>query len=562
MRAAIRKVQPAHNALPVSESADNAPGTPVSVRQPSSASKSITTRPAMLVAAGILLSRVVGLVRERVFGFYFGVTDEADAFRAAFRIPNMLQNLFGEGVLSASFIPVYASLIADGDKEEANRVAGAIFSILALVVSLLVLVGVVATPLLVDLIAAGFPGAKRDLTMTLVRVLFPGAGLLVLGAWCLGILNSHRKFFLSYAAPVIWNVAMIATLLWFGRRVSLPELAIWLAWGSVLGSALQMLVQLPTVLAVLGRLRLGLMTQSSHVREIVRNFAPVFVGRGVVQISAYVDAWIASLLIAGSVAALTYAQNLSALPVSLFGMAVSAAELPAMASLRGSDADIASKMRDRLNDGMRRIAFWIVPSSMAFLAIGDVVAGVIYQSGKFDRAVAVWVWMILGGSAVGLLATTLGRLYSSSLYALRDTKTPFRVALVRVALTLVLGYVFAIPLRRALGLPEQWGAAGLTISAGLAGWVEFSLLRRAVNARVGGTGIPPRRLATLWGSAAGAAAVALLIRAVAPSNHPLVVGAGIIGAYGATYFVLTFVAGVEDAEPIARRLRLSRRRPR
>ena len=516
------------------------------------------TRHAALVAAGILLSRIVGLVRERVFGFYFGVTDEADAFRAAFRIPNLLQNLFGEGVLSASFIPVYASLIADDDREEAARVAGAVFSILGLVVSGFVLVGVIAAPVLVDLIAAGFPGTKRDLTVTLVRVLFPGAGLLVMSAWCLGILNSHRKFFLSYAAPVLWNVAMIATLLWFGQRSTLPDLAVWLSWGSVVGSALQMLVQLPVVLRVLGRLRLALRRKSPHVREIVRNFGPVFVGRGVVQISAYVDAWIASFLVAGSVAALTYAQNLSVLPVSLFGMSVSAAELPAMSSLRGDESTIAAAMRERLDAGMKRIAFWIVPSAMAFLAIGDVVAGVIYQNGRFNHAVAVWVWGILAGSAVGLLATTLGRLYASSLYALRDTKTPFRFALIRVTLTIVLGYLFALPLRAALGLPATWGAAGLTISAGMAGWVEFTLLRRAVNQRIGKTGIPARRLVTLWGSAALAAAVALGIHTLTPKSRPLLAGLLVIVVYGATYFASTWIAGVEDAVDnvarIARRL--------
>jgi len=521
------------------------------------------SRHAALVFAGILLSRVVGLVRERVFGFYFGVTDEADAFRAAFRIPNLLQNLFGEGVLSASFIPVYASLIADDDRDEATRVAGAVFSILALVVSGFVLVGVLAAPVLVDLIAAGFPGGKRDLTVTLVRVLFPGAGLLVLSAWCLGILNSHRKFFLSYAAPVVWNVAMIATLVWFGWRSTLPDLAVWLAWGSVAGSALQMLVQLPVVLRVLGRLRVSLMATSPHVREIVRNFGPVFVGRGVVQISAYVDAWIASFLVAGSVAALTYAQNLSVLPVSLFGMSVSAAELPAMSSLRGDESTVAAAMRQRLDAGMQRIAFFIVPSAMAFLAIGDVVAGVIYQNGKFDRGVAVWVWGILAGSAVGLLATTLGRLYASSLYALRDTKTPFRFALVRVTLTIVLGYLFALPLREQMGLPATWGAAGLTISAGMAGWVEFALLRRAVNQRIGKTGIPARRLATLWGSAALAAAVALGIHALAPKSRPLLTGALVIAAYGVTYLASTWLAGVEDAVDnaarVGRRLGLQRR---
>jgi putative peptidoglycan lipid II flippase len=525
-----------------------------------SSARPARSRSALLVAAGILFSRVVGLVRERVFGFYFGVTDEADAFRAAFRIPNLLQNLFGEGVLSASFIPVYASLLEDNDKEEATRVAGAVFSILALVVSALVLVGVLATPVLVDLIAAGFPGAKRDLTVTLVRVLFPGAGLLVLSAWCLGILNSHHKFFLSYAAPVIWNVAMIATLLWFGHRTRLPDLAIWLAWGSVAGSALQMAVQVPTVMKVLGRLRLGLMPRSPHVREIVRNFGAVFVGRGVVQISAYVDAWIASFLIAGSVAALTYAQNLSVLPVSLFGMAVSAAELPAMSRLRGDPTTIATAMRERLDGGMRRIAYWIVPSAMAFLAIGDVVAGVIYQNGRFTRDVAEWVWGILAGSAVGLLATTLGRLYANSLYALRDPKTPFRFALVRVTLTIVLGYLFALPLREALGLPPTWGAAGLTISAGIAGWVEFVLLRRAVNRRIGNTGISPRRLATLWGSAALAAALAVGVRALVASTRPLLLGTLVIAVYGATYFAATSLAGVEEAAEFVERLRLRRRR--
>ncbi|HEX6048551.1 MAG TPA: lipid II flippase MurJ, partial [Gemmatimonadaceae bacterium] len=260
-------------------------------------------RPAALVAAGILVSRIIGLVRERLIGFYFGVTPEADAFRAAFRIPNLLQNMFGEGVLSASFIPVYASLVEHEEREEARRVAGAVLAMLALVVAVLVLAGVLAAPWLVDLIAAGFPADKRELTVTLVRVLFPGAGLLVLSAWCLGILNSHRRFFLSYASPVVWNVAMIAALLVFGRRSTLASLAVWLAWGSVVGSALQVLVQLPAVLRVAGRVRVAFATHSAHVRDVVRNFGPVFVGRGVVQISAYVDAWIASFLISGSVAA-------------------------------------------------------------------------------------------------------------------------------------------------------------------------------------------------------------------------------------------------------------------
>src|SRR5437868_12583299 len=198
------------------------------------------------VATGILLSRLAGLVRLRVFAYYFGLqSDAADAFNAAFRIPNFLQNLFGEGALSASFIPVYAALVAKGERTAADRVAGAVGALLGVVVALLVLVGVLATPLLIAVIAPGFTGEKRALTIAIVRILFPGAGLLVLSAWCLGVLNSHHRFLLSYAAPVAWNAAMIVTLAVFGPRAAPPRLAILLAWGSVAGSALMLVVQLP-----------------------------------------------------------------------------------------------------------------------------------------------------------------------------------------------------------------------------------------------------------------------------------------------------------------------------
>src|ERR1700743_1508976 len=202
---------------------------------------------AFAVSAGILLSRLIGLVRERVFAYYFGNSDAADAFRSAFKIPNFLQNLFGEGVLSASFIPVYARLRAEERHEEATGLAESIFAILFFITSLLTLVGVFATPLFIDAIAPGFQGEKRELTMRLVQILFPGAALLVISAWCLGILNSHRKFFLSYAAPVFWNVAIITSLLWKGGLVSEARLAVVMCIGSVIGSGLQFAVQLPTV---------------------------------------------------------------------------------------------------------------------------------------------------------------------------------------------------------------------------------------------------------------------------------------------------------------------------
>jgi len=516
-------------------------------------------RHAFLVGAGILLSRIVGLVRLHVFARYFGLSDPGDAFTQAFRIPNFLQNLFGEGVLSASFIPIYSRLVAEGDQEEAGRLAGAVFAILALTASVLVLLGVLATPLFIDVIAPGFHGAKRELTIRIVRVLFPGAGLLVMSAWCLGILNSHRKFFLSYTSPVVWNFAMIGVLVAFGRLMDEPGLAVALAWGSVVGSALQVGVQAPHVLRLAGRLHIRWDTRSAHVRETVRNFGPVFISRGVIQISAFVDGMLASPLGAGAVTALGNAQTLYMLPVSLFGMSVSAAELPAMSSVVGEEAETAGYLRGRLDAGLRNIAFFIVPSAMAFLALGDVVAGAIFVGGKFTEQDAKYVWGVLAGSAVGLLASTLGRLYSSTYYALRDTRTPLRFAVIRVALTTALGCVCALWLPGWLGVDPRWGVAGLTASAGVAGWVEFTLLRHALNRRIGRTGLPARLVASLWASAGVAAAAAWAIKLALGPHKPQLVGLAVLCPYGAIYLAMTYLLRIEEsARALARIARFRR----
>ena len=512
-----------------------------------------TGRHAFLVGAGILLSRLIGFVRQRIFSRYFGLSDSADAFNAAFRIPNLLQNLFGEGVLSASFIPVYARLLAESDEEEAGRVAGAVAAILALTTSALVLLGVLFTPVVTDLVAAGFHGAKRELTIRLVRILFPGAGLLVLSAWCLGILNSHRKFFLSYTAPVLWNLAMIVTLVAFrGEREE--ALAVSLAWGSVVGSALQFGIQLPVVLRLARHVRVRLETRRPQVREVVRNFVPVFLSRGVVQISAYVDAWLASWLGMGAVAGLTNAQTLYTLPVSLFGMSVSAAELPAMSSALGDRQEVAGYLRRRLDSGLRRIAFFVVPSAMAFLALGGVICSLLFENGRFTHRDSLYVWGIVAGSAVGLLASTMGRLYSSTYYALRDTRTPLGFAIVRVVLTTGLGYLCALPLPRWIGIDPRWGAAGLTASAGVAGWVEFTLLRRTLNRRIGPTGLPAPLVARLWISAAVAAAAAWALKLAIGTRHPAVYGAAILCLYGAVYFGATWLFRVEECVGVLRRI--------
>jgi putative peptidoglycan lipid II flippase len=513
-----------------------------------------TGRSAFFVGAGILISRIVGLIRQRIFAHYFGSSAEGDAFSAAFRIPNFLQNVFGEGALSASFIPVYAKLLAHDDEKEAARVANAIFSILALVTAIIVLIGVFATPFIVTLIAAGFEEERRALTITLVRIFFPGAALLVLSAWCLGVLNSHHRFFVSYTAPVAWNAAIIAALLFFGSRMDLSHLAAATAWGSVIGSALQFAVQIPTVLRLIHHFRPVLTLASTHVRQVLNNFFPVFVSRGVVQISAFVDAFLASFLGQGAVVALNYAQSLYTLPVSLFGMSVSAAELPAMSKTLGATEVVAETLRHRLDAGLKRISFFIVPSAVAFLSLGDVIAAVLYQTGKFTRADAIYVWTILAGAAVGLLASTLGRLYSSTYYALQDTRTPLLYAVVRVVLSGVLGYFFSIHLPGLLGFDSKLGAAGLTASAGIAGWIEFVLLRDSLNKRIGRTGLPFSYIATLWVAALVGAGVGWGLKLLVAGWHPIPLAIVVLGGYGTSYFAVTYLFGITEARTIIRRI--------
>jgi putative peptidoglycan lipid II flippase len=306
---------------------------------------------------------------------------------------------------------------------------------------------------------------------------------------------------------------------------------------------------------LLRRLHLCLNCHSQHVKTVIRNFVPVFVGRGVVQISAYVDALLASLLPTGAVAALAYAQTLYTLPVSLFGMSVSAAELALMSGELGDKDQVAAALRTRLDAGLRRIAFFVTPSVAAFLVLGDVIVAAIYQTGQFMRADVLYVWGILAGATVGLLASTCGRLYASAYYALHDTRTPLRYAVVRVALTTVLGYVFALHLPAAIGIATRWGVAGLTVSAGIAAWIEFILLRRSMNRRIGRSGLAAGYLAKIWAAALAAAGIGWVLRNGFGSHPPVLQAIVVLPPYGLAYFAIAWLLGLPEARDVMRYLR-------
>jgi putative peptidoglycan lipid II flippase len=512
-----------------------------------------------MVGAGIFLSRIAGFIRARAMAHYLGNSDAADVFTYALKLPNLLQNLFGEGVLSASFIPAYVKLLEEKRDDEARRVAGAVASLLFLAVSVAVLFGVLAAPLIVKLFAAGYTGVKREECIRLVRIVFPGSGLLVLSAWCLGVLNSHRRFFLSYAAPVLWNAAIIAALVLEGRRTHEGyPLATAAAIGAVAGSLLQLLFQLPVVLVLLRGLRISLGRGSSHVRTVWTRFGPVVLGRGVVQIGGYVDAFIASFLLTGAMAGLSYAQTLYVLPISLFGMAISASELPEMARASGDAHTIAAQLRDRLATSLRRMAFFVIPSALAFLALGEVVVALIYRTGRFGDSETRFVWAILAGFSIGLYPATQARLYSSAFYALEDVTTPFRIAIVRVVVGCTLGAAVAFALPALLGVDRRWGIVGLALASAVSAWTEMLLLRRLLAARIGGSArLPAKAVALLVLAAVLAAGVghATRVALAAQRLHPAAASALVLSAFGATYLLATRLLGVPEVRALTDRLR-------
>lgn len=354
---------------------------------------------------------------------------------------------------------------------------------------------------------------------------------------------------------------IIGALILFGGRQPQNQLAVTVAWGMVAGCALQLVVQLPSVFRLLGKFRPAVDLTSPHVRDVLRNFGPVVATRGVVQISAYIDNMLASLLPTGAVAALGYAQTIYLLPVSLFGMSVSAASLAEMSHAQGQDpsaGDSTEALKRHLERGAHQIAFFILPSMAAMLVLGDVIVGALYKTGAFSRDDVLHVWLALAGCALGLPASTLGRLYSSTFYALQDARSPLRIAILRVIVVTILGYVSGVRLPAWLGVDPAYGIVCLTAASSLAGWLEFGLLRRKLLGRIGGFGLSWSFLGSTFVAALVASGLGygskLGLAAWWPTAPAYIVAIPVCGVFGVMYFFVAGVLGVAQAQTILRRI--------
>jgi putative peptidoglycan lipid II flippase len=499
------------------------------------------------VAAGILVTRVLGYVRERVTAHYLGNGVIADALRVALRIPNAIRNLLGEGTLSASFIPVYAALNERPDKAAARSLAGAVAGLLLLGAGVLAVAGIVFAEPLTTGLAPGLEPGTRVIAVTLMRLLFPMAGLMVISAWCLGILNTHRRFFLPYAAPALWNVAgivaLVAAATWLVSPTlpveeQLYRLALALAWGTVAGSLLQIAVQLPTCWRLLHGIALRVSTAPEGVRDVLTAWAPLVLGAGVAQISSLVDTFLGSLAGQGGVSSLVYAQLIQVLPVSLFGTAVAAVSLPELAREAAATTP-NDQLRSRIATGFRRITFFVIPSSVAFVAFGPVIVGALFQTGRFANADTVKVGGVLAAYGVGLLGQATVKLFASGFYALRDTRTPVKIASFSLVVSGGLAYLFL-----------QWyGPAGIALGSSIGATLNVVLQLRGLDARIGRVLRGPdwrafgtSAVAALVAGGAGAGA-ARLAAGMGPISLALVT----LGIFGMTYAAVTLALRHPDA---------------
>jgi len=532
---------------------------------------------APLVAVGILASRVMGLVRWSIMARYFGSSAHADVLRAAFQAPNALQNLLGEGTMSAAFIPVYSKMLEEGRPKDAGRFAGSILGLLSVAVCIGVLIGIWLAHPICAILMRGFVGDAAEvaaglreidrllLAVDMVRLAFPMAGILVLSSWALGVLNSHRRFHIPYFAPVIWNITIIAALLIAGSLTGylyegadnyvVPEILTQLLkavfTGGVIGGLLQFFIQLPSVISVIKGFKFGLSTRIEGVRQSMKALGPALAGRGVAQVSAYVDILLATLLVEGAVASIGYAQVLYILPISLFGLSVAAAELPELSRLATNDFQ---RMADRIRTGLRQGLFLAIPTSLGYIALGYALISAIYQGGLFEVDDNWLVYIILATYSLGLLATISSRLLQNGFWALGDTRTPAQMAAVRATIALIIAIPtmffldqFSVSLIVGSG-PSMlyFGAVGLAAGSAVAAWIEWWFLRRQLIRRLKVNFVPLGFIGQMLLLVVIALLPALAVWHAMQHLSPIITGICVITVFAGSYLLISYFRGIPE----------------
>lgn len=498
-------------------------------------------RRAGLVSAGVFASRVLGLVREQTFAVLFGAGRELDAFVTAFRIPNLMRDLFAEGALSAAFVTTFTQRMETDGEPAAWRLANLVVNALAVVVGLLTLLGIWFAPALVQLIAPGFaeiPG-KTALTVEMTRIMFPFLLLVALAAVAMGVLNTRNVFGVPAAASAFFNLGSIVgglgTVAWVapgyitsvfggGRAAVEPDAAARaitaMAVGTLIGGLLQLLVQVPALYRVGFRWRPILDPGDAGLRQVLRLMGPATVGAAAVQVNVLVNSNFASFLGDGPVSWLNVAFRFMQLPIGLFGVALGTVALPAVSRHRAR-GDTAALGRT-VGQALELVALLCLPAAAGLAVFGVPVIGLVYEHGRFGPADTTFAAQALAAYAVGLAGYAGIKVLAPAFYALGDTRVPMLVSVLSIVTNLVLNWTFV----RVLG----FGHVGLALSTSAVAIANCALLYAILRRRVGPLGTRAaagfgRILAAtaimIAAAAAVDAAVSPMLPAAATARHAL-----------------------------------------
>ncbi len=516
------------------------------------------------IFVAILSSRLIGLARDRVIFHLAGFGQASDVINFGLRIANSVQTLLGEQALSAALIPAYSKRLGQGTgetHEEARALAGAAFSRLLVVAGLMGTVGALSAPWIARLALGsdGDPETASYLILAL-RFMFPMTAMLVLSAWCLSILNSHRRFFLSYVAPALWNLAILGALGLLVVRTSDPtvrELVLALSLGSLIGGILQWGVQFPAAVKVNGGLKLTLRGEVPGLREATRAFWPILMGRGSLQLMTVAEAVFAMRLAPGTQSALASGQRLFFLTIMVCSMIQAIVYLPEF-SRTANREELGNHFREALSG----VWFLVVPSTVGLILFGYPIVGAVFRGGRFGVAETALCYLVLATYVLGLWATASSRIVQSVLYSQGDTKAPAAYAVLRsaVALGIALATMHWFASRSIAGVASRLsgtdvvstlglGAVAFALGSAIAAHLEWFLLHRRAGFRLAGS---PRKLAVFSSLAllasVPAGAAWWLVSVALGWTQPALVGAVVLFVFGVSYLGVAHVLRIDEFE--------------
>ena len=467
-------------------------------------SSSITSAAFIISAAGVL-SRVLGMARDRILAHQFGAGDTLDVYYAAFRIPDLIYNLLILGALSAAFIPVFTSLLAEENKKEAWRLANGMLSAIVLTLVTISLILIIFTPALMRLVTPGFSADKMEQVILLTRIMFLSPIFLSISGLFGGILNSFKRFLVYSMAPVMYNIGIIIGAVLFVKYWGVTGLA----WGVALGAFLHMAIQYPAVKISGFRYKFCLDFKNSHFRKVIRLMIPRALSLTMNQINLLVVTIIASTLAAGSLAVFNFANNLQAFPLGIFGIPFALAIFPTLSHFAAKKEK--HKFVKSFSKTFRQILFLVVPASVLMLVLRAQIVRVVLGTGRFDWEDTTLTFQCLGLFAISLFAQSLVPLLARSFFALHNTRTPFYAGLVSGGVNLILALVLA----------RYMGVLGLALALSVANILNMFLLMFILHLKL--KGLDDKNILTSTVKIAFSALVAGLIAQLSKyAIHPFI----------------------------------------